>query len=64
VEHDRPLSTKDVADLFGVSQQTVGNWAKSGKLPSFSTPGGRLRFRPEDVEALYESAQLTPENAA
>ena len=49
---DRPLTTGAVAATFGVTLTTVKRWAESGYLPSFRTPGGHYRFRPEDVEAL------------
>lgn len=49
---DRPLSPGQVADLFNVSVTTVANWADSGKLRSFRTPGGQRRFRRSDVEAF------------
>jgi len=47
-----PLTTGDVAVIFGVTLTTVKRWAEDGRLPSFRTPGGHYRFRPEDVEAL------------
>lgn len=48
----RPLTPAEVADLFGVTVQTVGDWADAGQLPCFRTPGGHRRFRREDVEAF------------
>lgn len=41
-----------VAGLFRVSDKTVVRWAKSGRLPSFRTPGGHRRFYADQVEAL------------
>jgi excisionase family DNA binding protein len=49
---ERPLTPGQVADLFGVTVVTVAEWADTGKLPCFRTPGGQRRFRREDVEAL------------
>ncbi|MDP9167488.1 MAG: helix-turn-helix domain-containing protein [Actinomycetota bacterium] len=49
-EPTRPLTQSEVADLFRVSAVTVGKWADDGLLPHFKTPGGRRRFRREDVE--------------
>lgn len=51
-EQDVPLTSKDVARLFSVSTVTVANWADSGKLASFRTPGGHRRFRRADVDAF------------
>lgn len=49
---DGPLTTGEVAAIFGVTLTTAKRWAEDGRLPSFRTPGGHYRFRPEDVEAL------------
>lgn len=50
-----PLTTGRVAEMFGVTAETVAAWADSGKLASFRTPGGHRRFRPADVDALMAS---------
>lgn len=55
----RPLTTTQVAELFGVTPEAVASWADAGKLRCFRTPGGHRRFRPEDIDAL-----LDPETAA
>jgi len=49
---DRPLSSGDVARIFGVSSVTVASWADQGLLPHFRTPGGQRRFRRADVESF------------
>ena len=41
-----------VAARLGVSIATVREWADSGALPSFRTPGGQRRFWRDDVEAF------------
>jgi excisionase family DNA binding protein len=46
-----------VANRFGVSRQTVRDWAEKGLLPSFRTPGGQRRFRAEDVDAFLKSQE-------
>lgn len=53
----RPLSPGEVADLFGVSVSAVGNWADSGLLPHFKTPGGQRRFRREDVDKFLRDRE-------
>jgi excisionase family DNA binding protein len=50
-----PLTTAEVADLFGVTPQAVARWADAGKIPHFRTPGGQLRFRSEELEPLLTS---------
>lgn len=46
------LNSGEVAALFSVSISTVQRWADDGKLAHFTTPGGHLRFRREDIEPL------------
>lgn len=48
----RPLSTGDVAELFGVTYATVHRWVRKGWLSSFKTVGGQLRFDANDVIEL------------
>jgi excisionase family DNA binding protein len=43
----------EVARLFRVHQKTATSWAKSGKLPFFRTPSGRIRFYRDQVMAVY-----------
>jgi excisionase family DNA binding protein len=50
------MKPEEVADLFRVSVRTVGDWARSGRLASVTTPGKQVRFRREDVLALLEEA--------
>lgn len=50
-----PLTTGQVAAVFGVTTTTVKRWADTGKLASFRTVGGHYRFRAEDIEQLKAS---------
>jgi excisionase family DNA binding protein len=50
------MTTGQVAETFGVKPRTVTQWARDGKLPSITTPGGRLRYRRSDVESLLDTA--------
>lgn len=43
-EHSKTYSTAEVSEMFGVTNETVRNWAKSGHLEAFRLPSGRLRF--------------------
>jgi len=51
-----PLSVRDVAVLFGVNPRTVKRWAVTGKVPSFRTLGGQIRFHRSDIDALLEGS--------
>lgn len=46
------LSTRQVAELFGVGPRAVASWAAQGRLPHIRTPGGHRRFLRTEIEAL------------
>jgi excisionase family DNA binding protein len=48
------LTARAVADLLGVSTETVLRWSRCGSLPSFCLPGGAIRFRQDDLDAWLE----------
>lgn len=46
------LTSSDLAKRLGVSTRTVARWVQEGRLqPEYTTPGGKHRFRWEDVRA-------------
>lgn len=45
----RLLTTGDVARLCGFSASAVLQWVRSGKLDSYSSPGGQHRIEPEGL---------------
>lgn len=49
------LDTNEVAALCDVDPNTVRIWARIGRIPVITLPGGRKRFRREDIERM-----LTP----
>lgn len=51
------MTSREVAQLFGVGVATVRRWAVSGDLPSFLTLGGQRRFRRTDVERLLHTEE-------
>lgn len=50
------LRSGEVAALFQVSRRTVIEWARAGKLPFITTPGGHRRYPAAEVRALLERA--------
>jgi excisionase family DNA binding protein len=48
----RKLTSKEAAQVLGVSEASVKRWADSGLLPMEKTAGGHRRFRPEDVAMI------------
>lgn len=54
------LTTQEVAEQMRVHVSTVARWVKEGHLAAFRTPGGTLRFRQADVDALLTSEPKAP----
>ncbi|MFZ4516069.1 MAG: helix-turn-helix domain-containing protein [Acidimicrobiia bacterium] len=48
----RLLRTSDVALLFQVSERTVAEWARRGRIPAVRTPGGHRRYPAPEIQAL------------
>jgi excisionase family DNA binding protein len=55
------LTARGVADLLGVSTETVLRWSRCGSLPSFCLPGGAIRFRQDDLDAWLEGRRRAGE---
>jgi excisionase family DNA binding protein len=52
------LTAREVADEFRVHTTTVTRWVRDGRLSAIKTPGGRLRFRRDEVETLLQSTPV------
>lgn len=48
------LSPSEAAARVGVHEKTLKEWARTGKVKAFRTPGGWWRFRQADLDALTE----------
>ena len=55
----RLLTARQVADLLGVSAETVLRWIRRGDLPAIRLPGGAVRFREADLDDWLEE-RATP----
>jgi excisionase family DNA binding protein len=54
---DRLLSVSEVAEMVGVTPQSVGRWIRAGDLPAVrlgSGPAARLRVHRGDLAAFTE----------
>jgi excisionase family DNA binding protein len=52
----RLLRRSEVAEMLGVTPNTVSRWAREGRLPSVATLGGHRRYEVEVVEELMKRA--------
>ncbi|HET9689695.1 MAG TPA: helix-turn-helix domain-containing protein [Acidimicrobiales bacterium] len=50
------LRTSDVAALFQVSERTVSEWARRGRIPSVRTPGGHRRYPAHAIRDLLTAS--------
>ena len=57
----RLLRTGEVARLFQVSERTVAEWARRGRIPSVRTPGGRRLYPADQVRRLLVAIQESGE---
>jgi excisionase family DNA binding protein len=48
------LTARQLGHLLGFSAGTIVDWAEAGKVPCFKL-GGRLRFRPDEVDTWLEA---------
>jgi excisionase family DNA binding protein len=55
----RLLTARDVAELVGVSSETVLRWTRRGELPAIRLPGGQLRYDATEVDA-WLAERATP----
>lgn len=49
---DRLLNTRQVAERYGVSPETILRWWRCGKLPGYRLASNVLRFDPAEVDAF------------
>jgi excisionase family DNA binding protein len=54
------LKTRNIAELYRVSINTVLNWIYSGKLKAYRTPGGHYRISQQDLQIFARRYRQTP----
>ena len=55
----RLLTAREVADVLGVSSETVLRWTRRGDLAAIRLPSGAIRYREADLDA-WLVARATP----
>jgi len=53
------LTTRELAELLGVSRGTILKWTERGDLPGIRLPSGELRFRPGDLDSWLDARART-----
>jgi excisionase family DNA binding protein len=64
MESDPILTTREAAEILGVSIRTVQTWVEEGAIDSWKTPGGHRRVRQSAVFALRERRLVAPVQTA
>ena len=54
----RLLRTREVARLFQVSERTVAEWARRGRIPSVRTPGGHRLYPADQIRAALTDSNV------
>jgi hypothetical protein len=57
---DRPLSTQDLADRWGMSTDTLAIWRQHGKGPCFIQVGRLIRYPVAEVESFERNLKFGP----
>ena len=55
MNRDRTYSTREIAQMWNVSETTVKRWADAGLLKCFRTPGGHRKFKLDDISEFQAS---------
>jgi predicted DNA-binding transcriptional regulator AlpA len=56
---EKSLNERQVAELLGLSVQTVRNWRFRRVGPAYIKLGGAVRYRPEDIEKYLETRRIS-----
>ena len=51
------VNLADVAEHLSVSQDTIRNWLKSGKIPTYKA-GKQYKFRLSEIDKMLEDGKL------
>jgi len=63
-DHDPALTTREAAELLGISVSTAQKWIEGGAVESWKTPGGHRRMRRTAVLRLLEERTALARPAA
>jgi len=58
------LRTREVALAFQVSERTIAEWARRGRIPSIRTPGGHRLYPAERIREILRAAERGGDRAA
>ena len=56
-KEEKWVNLADVAEHLSVSQDTIRNWLKTGKIPTYKA-GKQYKFRISEVDELLKAGKL------
>jgi excisionase family DNA binding protein len=56
---ERLLTTRDVADILEVTDETIRRWAAEGRIRHVRLPSGQIRFEPDDIADIRRPVEPT-----
>ena len=54
------MTAREVADMLGVSAETVLRWTRRGELPAIRLPGGAMRYRETNLDQWLAVRETVP----
>lgn len=58
------LTARQLADVLGVSTDTLLRWTRAGEVPAIKLPGGAVRYRPDAIEEWLDGRTTSRAGAA
>ena len=55
------VTTRGLADMMGVTPQTIRGWVRAGKIPCHTGPAGRSFFTDEDINEILNNKSNAPQ---
>jgi hypothetical protein len=55
------MTSRQVCDVFGITQQTLRRWTERGQLPVLVVNPRVYRYRQQDVQALIDGHTASPD---
>lgn len=63
-EPNRPIRASEAARRAGVSDKTIRDWIRTGKLPGYRYGGGRVFVDLDDLEGMLTFRRIIPQGGA
>lgn len=55
----RLMTIDAFSEHYGISVNTIRTWIRKGQAPTYAKVGGRIYFRPADIEAWIDARTVS-----